>query len=180
MGVRQSVTLVGHSLGALMAARAARMQPERVRALILLSPAQGYAHADATERDKRLSDRLATLAQLGPQGMAQSRGATMLSGQASPEQLAYIKWVMAQIRPAGYSQAARLLAQGDLLGDVALVRVPVSVASGAADTITPLGKCQEVAARAQVPWQNLGPVGHACALEAAEPVNTLLGLNLDI
>lgn len=43
LGLTQPLTLVGHSLGALMAARAAVLQPQRVAALVLLAPAQGHA-----------------------------------------------------------------------------------------------------------------------------------------
>ena len=41
LDLRQPVTLVGHSLGAIMAASAAGLQPARVRRLVLLAPAQG-------------------------------------------------------------------------------------------------------------------------------------------
>ena len=176
--VRQPVTLVGHSLGALMAARASRLQANRVSQLILLSPAQGYARATPAEREQKLADRIANLAQLGPQGMASKRGAAMLSAQASIEQVAYIQGVMAQIVPAGYTQAARLLAHGDLLTDLDGISVPLTVASGHADAITPMAGCQAVAAHGHVSWVDLGPVGHACALEGADAVNTLLGLGL--
>ena len=177
LSVKQPVTLVGHSLGALMATRAAVLQPGRVNALVLLSPAQGYARATPQERDKKLSERLANLAELGPLGMAAKRGAAMLSTQASVQQISYIQGVMAQIRPAGYTQAAKLLAQGDLLTDLSQIKVPLTVASGNADVITPRAGCQAVAEHGQVTWVDLGPVGHACALEGADAVNTLLGLS---
>ena len=62
------ITLVGHSLGCLMAASAVRQSPHRVKRLILLAPAQGYARAQAAERDKKLNDRLDTLVRLGRRG----------------------------------------------------------------------------------------------------------------
>jgi len=177
VGVDGPITLVGHSLGALMAASAARMEPDRVSRLVLLAPARGYGKADEKERAKKLSDRLAALATLGPQGMAEKRGAAMLSAAASAEQIAFIQSIMSQINPAGYTQASHLLAAGDLETDLRQVRCSVSVASGRADTITPLEACQAVAEMAGVPWTDLGEVGHACPLEAAESVNSLLGLS---
>jgi len=54
------------------------------------------------------------------------------------------------------------------------VRCPILVASGAADTITPKGGCENLARERDVPYRTLGPVGHACALEAAATVNQLL------
>ena len=52
----------------------------------------------------------------------------------------------------------------------------ILVAVGALDVITPPEACAEVAQRKGRPWMDLGPVGHVCALEAAEQVNALLGI----
>jgi pimeloyl-ACP methyl ester carboxylesterase len=168
------VVLVGHSLGALMAASAAQAQPERVARLLLLSPARGYGDAPAAERERMVSGRLNNLQQLGPQGMAQVRAAAMLSPQALPQWVEQVRQNMAAIDPAGYTQAVHLLAAGRLLHDVAGLTVPMAVASGEADTITTPAACDEVAAAARVQRQSLGPVGHACAIEAADAVIALL------
>ena len=69
--------------------------------------------------------------------MAQARAAAMLSPQARPEMVEQVRRTMAAIDPAGYTQAVHLLAQGRLLHDVSQLRLPVTVASGEADTITP-------------------------------------------
>ena len=177
MHVSHPVTLVGHSLGALMAARAAAECPAHVSRMVLLAPAQGYAKATAVERDKKLNDRLTQLAQLGPYGLAAKRGAGMVSPQAPPELAAYTQQMMSLINVNGYTQAAHLLAGGDLLADLANVQCPVAVASGQLDTATPMADCQAVAAAAKTPWLDLGPVGHACALEAAPQVNDILKIS---
>ena len=198
--VAAGVTLVGHSLGCLMAASAALQSPQRVKRLILLSPAQGYARAQAAERDKKLQDRLDSLARLGPAGLAQARGAAMLSPSASADQIAFVQQAMVQINPAGYAQAARMLAGGDLLSELSLLNThhldthhldkrlldsriaaaqsacPVSVASGSADTITPPASCERVAVHINAPYTSLGAVGHACAVEAPDQVTRLIGL----
>ena len=170
----QAVTLVGHSLGALMAASATALAPERVARLFLLSPAQGYRLASAELRESKLRDRLHALNTLGPTGMAQSRGAAMLSPGADAASVEFIKTTMSQIHPAGYSQAARMLAGADLASELALVHCPVVVASGSADTITPAAACEALAQRVGAPYRSLGPVGHACALEAADLIHQLL------
>lgn len=176
---RQPFTLVGHSLGALMAASAAAQQATRVARLTLLAPAQGYALADAETRRKKLDDRLANLVQWGPAGMAQRRASAMLSRQADPVLLAYVEQIMAGIQPQGYTQAARMLSTGDVAADLARVHCPVTVASGSADTITPPAGCRALAMSIQAPYLDLGEVGHSCALEAARAVNRLLGIDGD-
>lgn len=176
LDVRRPVVLVGHSLGCLMAASATVLQPARVQRLVLLSPARGYGDAPAAEREDRLQTRLATLQRLGPEGMAAARAAAMLSPRATPQQIEAVRQTMSQVRVPGYTQATHLLANGVLGRDLAQLHVPVAVASGEADTITPPAVCQQVALQAGVTWQNLGAVGHACPLQAPTAVNALLGL----
>ena len=170
----ERITLVGHSLGALMAAAATRAEPQRVERLFLLSPASGYGLAEAEVRASKLRDRLHALDTLGPQGIADKRGAAMLSPQADAEQVAFIKEVMAQIDPLGYAQAARMLSNGRLLEDLAHITCPIRVASGNLDAITTPAACRLVADAARTPLIDLGPVGHACSLEAGDQVNALL------
>lgn len=176
LDVLHPVTLVGHSLGALMAGAATRQQPERVARLVLLSPARGYGAASAPERDEKLRARLDNLQRLGPAGLAAARAAAMLSPGADADQVDFVREGMAQIIPAGYTQAARMLSGGDLCAELKTVRCPVEVASGSLDTITTPAACQAVADAAGVPWQDVGAVGHACPLQAHAAVNRLLGL----
>mgnify|MGYP000576604426 CR=1 FL=1 len=128
------------------------------------------------ERERRLTDRLNNLQRLAPQGMAKARCAAMLTPEAEPELRSYVQSIMAAIVPHGYTQAAHMLAHGDLLADLTQLTVPIAVASGNADSITPPVACQRAAAAAHTPWVDLGAVGHACALQAAPMVNRLLGL----
>ena len=176
LGQEQPVTLVGHSLGALMAAAATLQHPERVARLVLLSPARGYGEASEAERESKLSSRLATLSKLGPAGMAAARAAAMLSPDATPEMIDLVRETMAQIDVEGYTQASRMLSTGTLDTDLSRLSVDLSVASGSADTITPPAACADVAHRKDLAWVDLGPVGHVCALEAPQRVNQLLDL----
>ena len=168
------VHLVGHSLGCLMASAAAQAQPKRVKHLWLLAPAAGYGLADPQVRARKLQDRLEKLQTLGPAGMAAQRASAMLSPAASAEQLAWVEHTMAQVIPAGYTQASQMLAGDDLATYLRGLSCPVDVACGQADRITPAQGCAELAAGLGLPFHLLGEVGHACPLEAAERVNDLL------
>ena len=122
-----------------------------------------------------MQTRLDNLARLGPAGMAAARAAAMLSPQARPEWVDAVRETMAQIDPAGYAQAARMLSVGRLCDDVRALTLPVQVASGEADTITPPAACDSVAQAAGQTRISLGSVGHACALEGAAQIQPLLG-----
>ena len=167
---RQPLMLVGHSLGALIAAAAARQRPDRVARLLLVSPAQGYANAAAGERHSKLEQRLRNLRELGPAGIARTRSATMVSATASDAVRRAVEQTMAQINPAGYTQAAQMLANGDLESDLRALACPVWLASGSADVITPPTAIRELARQLGLPYHNLGPVGHACLVEAPAAV----------
>jgi pimeloyl-ACP methyl ester carboxylesterase len=176
-GAHAPIKLVGHSLGCLMAASAALQQPRRVKQLILLSPAQGYARATSVDRSRKLNDRLGSLARLGPAGLAEARAAAMLSPRAAAVQIAFVQQTMAQIKPEGYTQAAHMLSTGDLFTDATHVKCSVVVASGSADTITPAAACSAFAAGVPAPYTSFAGAGHACALEAADAVSRLIGLS---
>jgi pimeloyl-ACP methyl ester carboxylesterase len=174
--VNQPVVLAGHSLGALMAASATRLRPRAVSRLVLLAPARGYGDAPLAERERLVQGRLSNLQQLGPDGMATARAAAMLSPGVAPALQEAVRETMAQIDPAGYAQAVQMLGQACLAQDLKTVACPVWVASGEADTVTTPANCDAVAQDAAAKRISLGPVGHACPLEAAEAVNELLGL----
>jgi pimeloyl-ACP methyl ester carboxylesterase len=174
--VNQPVVMAGHSLGALMAASATRLRPHAVSRLVLLAPARGYGDAPLAERERVVQGRLRNLQQLGPHGIALARAAAMLSPGAAPALQEAVRETMAQIDPAGYAQAVHMLGQACLAQDLKTVACPVWVASGEADTVTTPANCNAVAQDAAAKRISLGPVGHACPLEAAEAVNELLGL----
>lgn len=174
--VTQPVVLAGHSLGALMAASAARLRPQGVSRLLLLSPARGYGDAPLADRERVVQGRLTNLQQLGPQGMAAARATAMLSPRASPVLQEAVRMTMSQIDPAGYSQAVQMLGQANLAQDLKCLSCPVAVASGDDDTVTTPEGCELVAQELNLKRISLGAVGHACSLEAADAVNHLLGL----
>ena len=177
MRVSHSVVLVGHSLGALIAASATRLRPQSVSSLFLLAPARGYGDAPLAERERVVQGRLNNLQQLGAQGMAKSRAAAMLSSNAATALKEAVRETMSQIDPAGYTQAVQMLGQANLAQDLKSLTCPVAVASGDVDTVTTPASCERVAEILTSKRISLGPVGHACPLEAAEAVNDLLGLS---
>lgn len=168
-------TLVGHSLGALMAAAYAQAHPQRVQRLVLMSPARGYAKAGAEERERRYNDRIAKLERLGPEGLARERAAALLSPAASPEAVAWVAWNMRRLHPGGYRQAAWMLTHDDIGLYADGYTGPVTVVSGAADTITPVERCKAVAGLfTAATYESMPGLGHALYLEDPAQINPLL------
>ena len=175
LGIERCV-LAGHSLGAIIVGAFAAAQPARVSGLLLISPAGGYGAADPAVREEKRAARLAMLAELGPQGLADKRSANMLSPHASDEARAWVRWNMSRVVPHGYAQATHLLANADLAADLArcVGKVPMAVAVGAEDTITPPPACERLAHVAQAPFETVPRAGHAGYIEQPAAYNALL------
>ena len=97
--------LVGHSLGAIQAARFARWHPERLLGLTLSSMSAGHARLPEAERTRLREARLSDLAALGVAGMAKKRGPRLLSSQATDEQRQAVIDTISRLRPEGFRRS---------------------------------------------------------------------------
>jgi pimeloyl-ACP methyl ester carboxylesterase len=169
--------LVGHSLGTLIAASFAADHPERILSLTLASVAAGQARLPAAQREKALAQRLNDVTDLGPRRMAEQRGPRLLAPAATPEMLRRVVETMAAVHPDGYSQAARMLASGDIKADIPRLPadMPVQILYGDGDVITPPARNLEVAAlRPTAPVHVVKDAGHAVYLEQPARFNSIV------
>jgi pimeloyl-ACP methyl ester carboxylesterase len=173
LGIERCV-LVGHSLGAIVAGSFAASHAQRVAGLLLLSPAAGYGAAAEEVRASKRDSRLAMLAELGPQALADQRSANMLSPHADHAAREWVRWNMSRIVPQGYAQATHLLANADLASDVAKYDGRLAVAVGAEDTITPPSSCERIAQAARTRLQVIPRAGHAGYIEAGGDYTALI------
>jgi pimeloyl-ACP methyl ester carboxylesterase len=169
--------LVGHSLGTLIAASFAADHQQRILSLTLASVAAGQARLPAAEREKALAQRLGDVVELGPRRMAEQRGPRLLAPAATPEMLRRVVETMATVRPAGYSQAARMLASGDIKADIPRLPadMPVQFLYGDGDVITPPTRNIDVAAlRPTAAVHVVKDAGHAVYLEQPARFNAIV------
>jgi len=161
----------------LMAASFAADRPSRILSLTLASIAGGHANLPAADREKQLAQRVGDVAELGPRAMAEKRGPRLLGPEATPVMIRRVVDTMAAVRPDGYSQAARMLASGDVKADIARLPagMPVQFLYGDADVITPPARNIEIAAvRPQAPVHVVPGAGHAVYLEKPAVFNEVL------
>jgi pimeloyl-ACP methyl ester carboxylesterase len=169
--------LVGHSLGALIAARYAAEHPDRLLSLTLASIAGGHAMHPPQERARLREGRLTILTELGPRGMAESRGANLLTPAATDTMRRAVIETMATVRPDGYRQAVFLLSGGDTRADVLRIppTVPTQIIVGGGDTVTTPEQNRVVAsAKPQAPVHVIDGAGHAVYIEKAAEFNKRL------
>lgn len=160
----QRVTLVGHSLGALIAAAFAARFPERVARLALADPAQGYAQASPAIREQVWRSREQQMA-LGGEILAQTRAGKLLRCDARPQDIATVADGMRRLRAAGFLAAAWMLAHDDIHRWLAGYRGGFEVWCGEQDSITPPEQAQALAQRYGMPYRPIARAGHASYLD---------------
>jgi pimeloyl-ACP methyl ester carboxylesterase len=168
--------LAGHSLGALIAGRFALLFPQRVAALVLLSPALGYGAEPGSALPPAVADRIEQLDRLGARQFAAARAPGLLADPIGrPDVLQAVERAMAQVRRPGYDQAARLLAGGNLIEDARRIDVPSLLMVGAQDRITPPASVRRAFDALRGPPQRhayceIANAGHALSQEQPDEV----------
>lgn len=162
------VTLVGHGLGAMVAAEVALRQPALVRRLALCAGGPGL---DAQAKQDWIAPRWQALQAVeGGQSMdllAQALVPRFIGGGALPEGVRLAVHALSQVYPATYRRALQLLALFDR-DAVAFRRLamPTLLLVGAMDPCTPPAALQALSqVLPDARFQNLAHVGHWPQLE---------------
>ena len=158
-----SVLLLGHSTGGVIAQEFYRAYPDYVRALILADTR--YVGSQAG-----LEERLNSIRTLTPAQLAEERGPRLLSQKAAPELVREVVSIMSEVRPAGYEFAAIALAESDTRDVIHNLHVPTLLIWGAEDDITPVW--DEVPAGAQL--KIIPGAGHLCYAEQPDRFNAIV------
>lgn len=166
----ERITLIGHSLGALIGGAFAAAYPQRVERLILASTAHGHARLTAEDRDAKREARLDVFARLGPEAHAAERAHKLLGPDANEEAKALGRHNMSLLRPDGYAAAAHCLSVGDLLSDAPRITAPSLVIVGGADATTLPAANQKTAEAIGQGTQclEIPGAGHACYVDKPE------------
>ena len=179
LGVRRCL-LVGHSLGALMAAPFAVAAPHVVQRLVLISPAGGYgAPAKAEQQAKVRGNRLTALAEKGVAGLAAAIDQRLVSPHGSDAARQWVRWNTARMHAAGYAQAVELLCASDLGQAAGKLAMPVQVWVGDCDVVTTPAACQAWAGLLDAPFALLEGAGHASPVEQPAAIAVKLAALLD-
>jgi pimeloyl-ACP methyl ester carboxylesterase len=147
-----SVVLVGHSLGALIAAHFAATRRARSQALVLASAAAGYGAPPNGPLPPGVAKRLSDFEELGAADYARLRAPRLLADpQATPDVTLAVETAMAALTLPGYAQAVRFLGCADIFQDLRSLAVPTVVVCGACDRITPPEQARRIAAAIPAP-----------------------------
>jgi pimeloyl-ACP methyl ester carboxylesterase len=174
LNLTQPISLVAQSLGCIMAAAAASLQPNRVAQLTLLSPALGYGKSAPQVRETKRDERIKNVESLGMAALAEKRAAAMLAPNAASEKIQSVRETMAAIPAAGYIAATHLLVESDLKTLLENLSMPITIAAGRSDTITPYAQCKAFASEMKCLFVTLEDAGHASPTDVPALVNALI------
>jgi 3-oxoadipate enol-lactonase len=163
LGLQQSA-IVGHSMGGYIALAFARLYPERVSGLGLIS---SQVVADPADRKEGRYKSAADVAEKGIAGVVE----TMAPKFTSDEGLqAYARESMQRQQPAAYIGALKAMAERmDSTPLLASFKFPVVIVHGDADTLIPVDRAREVkAALPQAHLVEVNGAGHMPMVEAKE------------
>jgi pimeloyl-ACP methyl ester carboxylesterase len=173
----ERAVFVGHSLGAIIAARFAATNLERTAGVALISPAVGYRTPPGTPLPDGARARVDELARLGPKAFAAARARGLVhEADRKPQVTARVEAAMAAVQLRGYVQAARMLASAWIFDDAAALQAPTVVMCGANDRVTTPEQSKRVADAVPPPVRIGGDVvliadaGHAVTQERPEEV----------
>jgi pimeloyl-ACP methyl ester carboxylesterase len=165
------VHLLGQSWGGVLAQEMHRRHAARLRTLILADTLPAGAQP-AEERRASLEGRLRALETMTPAEMARTRTPALVGRDPTPEALAEIEQMMAEIRPSGYRRAAIVLAEADTRDTLPTIRIPTLVIAGELDRIVPMPLAEQL--RDNIPnaaWVVIPDAGHLGGQERPDVFN---------
>lgn len=164
--------MAGHSMGGYVALAFAKLYPNRVSALGLVS---SQVLADPPDRKEGRYKTAAEVAEKGISGVVETMTPKFTS---DPRWQAFARESMEQQQPAAYIGALKAMAErADAAPLLATINHPVVVIHGAADALIPIDRAREVkAARPESTLIEIPGVGHMPMCEA--PHETVKGLML--
>lgn len=171
----EPLVFIGSSMGGMLAMHIARLAPQRVKALALLSTS---ARADTPELIELRSNAIVQF-EAGEAAKVLEANAVFAfhpdNGRDEAVVAAYVQSILRAGVPQLVAQNRAVMAREDMRAWLPALRCPVLVACGDRDFVTPLAMSEEIAAL--IPGAQLAVIeraGHLMTWEQPEAVNRLL------
>ena len=176
-----SVTLVGHSMGGMVAQELVARQPDRVNRLVLCGTSAAFARrSDGARADDWAQRFIAQRTALHDAGhsmdeLAQRLIPQMIGPGALPEGLRLAEFCLANVPGATYRRALDALVTFDRQRELASIRVPTLLISGEFDRVAAPAVMRQMAAAIPLArYAELPGIGHLMNLEAPDEFDALL------
>ena len=170
------VTLVGHSMGGMVAQEVVARRPELVSKLVLAGTSPSFGKPDGEWQQRFIAERTAPLdAGLSMSQLAALLVPEMTGPQALPEGLKLAAHCMSQVNPSTYRRALEALVTFDRRGNLPNIVVPTLLIAGEHDRNAPPAVMKKMAgAIPHSTYIELPGVGHLQNLEAPDDFDGLV------
>ena len=164
-----SLTLVGHSMGGVLAARVAADADPKIDRVILSCTHPGYGEPTETPPTQKLVDRIRSLKEEGGEAYGRERAVNMVAHPVDPFALETAAYVASGTRADGLFSATRMLQFADLRSFYDKISIPMLVLFAQKDPVVrPELSAELKALTAHATQKTLPNVGHAPYLEDKE------------
>jgi len=160
----QKAAIAGHSMGGYVALAFARLYPERMRGLALVS---SQVLADPSDRKEGRYKSAADVAEKGISGVVETMTSKFTS---NPQWQAFARKTMEAQQPAAYIGALKAMAERvDATPLLSTMKYPVVLVHGDADALIPIERAREV--KAAIPESHLVEISGAGHMPMCEAPN---------
>lgn len=175
-GKGQSVILLGHSMGAMVAQEVVARRPELVNRLILCGTSPSFGKPDGDWQRDFIARRTAPLdAGQSMEQVAQVLVPQMIGPGALPEGVHLAEFCMALVHPSTYRRALQCLVTFDRRAALPLIHIPTLLVAGEFDPNAPPAVMKKMAAQiAGSRYAELPGIGHLQNLEAPDAFDALV------
>ncbi|PRB80863.1 alpha/beta fold hydrolase [Pseudomonas sp. MYb185] len=169
------VTLIGHSMGGLVAMKVAILEPALIKRLVLSCTHPGHALDRNGEADDRYKRRLDELSNLPLEVYGERRAKGMLPAGTADDVYKRVAEIAAESRLEGVSAAAWAIQTADLKPELARIQAQTLVITCDQDSVAPLAKAKPLLASIpDVRHVQLSGLGHAPYLEDSHRFNAAI------
>ena len=170
------VTLLGHSMGGMVAQEVVARRPELVNKLVLCGTSPSFGKPDGDWQRDFIAQRTAPLAAGKSMAeLAEILVPQMVGPAALPEGVRLATHCMSQVLPSTYRRALEALVTFDRRANLPNIRVPTLVLAGQEDRNAPPAVMKKMAqAIARSTYIELRGIGHLQNLEAPEEFDGML------
>ncbi len=171
-----AVTLVGHSMGGMVAQEVVARRPELVSKLVLCGTTPSFGKPDGQWQSEFIAQRTAPLdAGKSMADLAEILVPQMVGPGSLPEGLRLATHCMSLVPPATYRRALQALVTFDRRASLPLIRVPTLVLAGEHDRNAPPAAMKKMAgAIPHSTYLEMRGVGHLQNLEAPDEFDSLV------
>ncbi len=168
-------TVVGHSMGGLIAMTMADSAPGKVAAMVLSSPAQGHGHPKGAPLSDGYRKRVDLMQTMPKEEFGRARAMSMTADGTSEAVIEQLAAIAAEARPDGFETACRMLNEGRSDHLAPRITCPALVISAGLDRVISPESTADLATR--IPGarhEHIPNVGHAAYREAPETMTRLI------